>query len=179
MTPALFRVELVNLMPNGDLRLVRDPRRLGLDLWVVERKVPAREHAEGLEQIRLAGESRYVEVDMPDIGLFRYDCAPEWIIVHVCKTETCDHQPPQFSRHESSCVREPDQRDVKALKDYLYEFRNFEHSREVLLREKQERKDALDKEFSDYMQKELKASHEFKQLVFSAPNVKALEGTDV
>lgn len=165
-----FQQELDGLMPNGDLRLVRDPHRLGLDLWVIERKVPGQEHLDGLEQLRLAGEPRYVPLDIPGIGLVQYDCAPEWHTVHICKSKTCDHMPPQFSVHDHACYREPNMNDVAILRRWLYEFRDFNHSREVLQREQRDYNEKVERTANENLRKNIRSSADFRGLVYSMPN---------
>jgi hypothetical protein len=166
MSPESFRQELQRLMPNGDLRLSRDPRRLLMNLWVVERRVPRQEYVEGLARLHTEGQSRYVHVDQAGVGCY-YDTSPEWQVVHVCKTTRCSHDLPIW--HGPECYREPDMRDVQALHSWLYEFRDFEHSMVELRRERQNRQDALDREESFVIRKELRSSKDFRQLVYSMP----------
>jgi len=162
-----FRSELRNLMPNGDLRLVREPHRLGVDLWVVERRVSAKEHAERLECLRVDKMPRYYPLFIAGIGDIQYDIAPEWAIAHVCKSESCGHQPPQFSVHDPQCYREPNSADIAALRRWLFEFRDFQHCVETLQRERRERQEKLDKEENLIIRKDIKSSKKFRQLRYS------------
>lgn len=165
-----FQRELNGLMPNGHLRLVRDPHRLGLDMWVVERKIPAEEHHAGLEMLRLADEPRYTAMDIPGIGPVQYDCAPEWHMVHICKAASCDHVPPQFSVHELSCYRDPNQEDIEVLRRWLYEFRDFNHSREVMAREQRDYQEKVEKSANENLRKNIRSSADFRGLVYSLPD---------
>lgn len=172
-----FKAELKAIMPNGELRLVRDPRRLGLDLWVIERKIPASEHQAGLEQLRLAGEERYIPLDLPGVGLIQYDCAPEWHMVHICKSDTCDHIPPQFCTHLPECYREPNAADLMSIRRWLFEFRNFEHQQAVMRQEEKTKNEQLDEEFNFGLRKDLKSSHVLRGLEFGDAPKKVMEGT--
>jgi hypothetical protein len=174
-----FREELKSIAPNGELRLVRDPHRLGLDLWVIERRLPPSEHADMLESLRLCGEARFVDVIAAGIGPVKYDVAPGWAIGHVCRAKSCRHQPPQFSDHDPECYREPNHEDLAAIRRWLYEFRDFQHSMEVLRQEAKERKEKEKQWFSDFMAKELKSSHVFRDLKFyDAPKTEFKEKTE-
>jgi hypothetical protein len=164
MTPESFRKELLRLMPNGELRLSRDPRRLLMDLWVVERRIPRREYVEGLERVRQSGDPRYVHLDLGGVAHY-YDTNPEWLVVHVCKSAVCGHALPVW--HGPECYREPDMRDVVALHDWLYQFRDYEHSRMELGRERQHREAAVNENHNFIMRKELRSSKDFRQLRYS------------
>ena len=156
-------------MPNGDLRVARDPHRLGINLWVIERKVPAAEHAAGLEQLRLNGYDRYIHCTGEDGVSWHYDCAPEWVIASICRTEHCTHDPAQFSAHDPECHREPDMKDIAELRQWLYEFRDFEHSRQVLTQEARDHKQQVEADATKTLAKEIKSSKDFRQLVYSLP----------
>ena len=164
MRPESFRIELNRLMPNGDLRLVRDPRRLLMDLWAVERKLPRKEYLDSLEQLRLSGNPRFVELELEG-GAVQYDCAPEWVVMHVCKSDACKCSLPVW--HGPDCYREPDMRDVAALRNWLYECRDAAHSLEKIHAEEQEKKDKIDKNTRFHIAKELKSSKTFRGLVYS------------
>lgn len=166
MTPDVFRQELKRLMPNGDLRLSRDPRRLLMDLWVVERRVPRQEYVEGIERLTAEGNSRFVHVEREGVGCY-YDTNPEWQVVHVCKAVACAHELPIW--HGPECYREPDMRDIRSLHDWLYTFRDFEHSRMELSRERKDREAAMESDQNFIMRKELRSSKDFRQLVYSMP----------
>lgn len=161
--------ELKILMPNGDLRLVRDPHRLGLDLWVIERRIPPEEHQRGLEQLRQAGEERFHPLAVPDIGLVQYDCAPEWHMVHICKASTCRHVPPQFSVHDPQCYREPNATDIAVLRQWLFEFRNAEESIRELQRETAVKQEAAKAALNLGIRKDIKSSKPLRGLVYSFP----------
>lgn len=162
-----FQRELDVLMPNRGLRLVRDPHRLGLDLWCVERKLPPEVHAAELEELRLAGEERYHSALSEEFGMVQFDMAPEWQIVHICRSTTCDHNPPTMAMHEASCYREPSRNDIESLRRWLYEFKTYEASLAALKAEAKAKTDAVEAESNDFFKKELKSSHVFRQLVFS------------
>lgn len=166
MSHQWFRRELDCMLPDGSLRLVRDPHRLGLDLWVVERRVPAKEHATMLEMLRANAWERYMPLFIDGVQI-QYDTAPEWKVVHICKTTRCEHQPVQFSVHDPECYREPNAADIASLRRWLFEFRNFEESAKALQREEKERKAALDKEENLIIRKDLKSSKKFRQLRYS------------
>ena len=166
MMPELFRHELDLLMPSGELRLSRDPHRLLMDLWVVERRIPRREYVEGLEQLRLAGESRYVRVPRADGWTASYyDKCPEWAVVHVCKAAACDHDLP--IHHGPQCFREPDMRDVRSLREWLYGFRDFAHSMATLQRERRDNDEKIYIEGRHRAAKALKANKGLRGLRYS------------
>lgn len=173
---AWFSNELRSILPNGELRLARDPHRLGLDLYVIERRLPGSQHAAMIEQSRmLAGFERFIPVTVPGIGEVQYDTIPEWMIVHVCKSETCAHQPVQFSEHELSCYREPNSRDLMALRTWLYEFRDFAECSAVMESEFQKNQQHVKDEANLIVRKELQSSHVFRQLVFSDASKKVFK----
>ncbi len=164
MSPELFRKELERLMPNGDLRLVRDPRRLLMNLWVVERRIPRQEYLSGLEQLRQSGEDRYVHLTLGGEGRY-YDTNPEWSVVHVVKTDTCGCDMPVW--HTPECYREPDGRDIRSLHDWLYGWRDFEQSRDTIHREQKERQEKIEKAANQTMANELRTSKTLRGLSYS------------
>lgn len=176
-----FQRELDAMMPNRELRLVRDPHRLGLDLWCVERKVPGDVHAAEVEALRRMGEERFHSAVSETLGMVRYDLAPEWRIVHICKSETCQHTPPQFSQHDPECQRDPNQRDLQSISRWLYEFRNFEQSLESIKRESREKTEAMERNETEAYAKAIKSAPFMTDRVFGdAPKTtfkKSTEGT--
>ena len=134
---------------------------------MIERRLPPSEHAEALECLRLSGQKRYYDLFVPSIGMIHYDIAAQWSIVHVCKTVSCTHVPPQMSDHDPTCAREPDQRDIASLHRWLYEFRDFEDSRKGLERERLAQEQKVKQNFTSQISKELKSSPTFRALEFS------------
>lgn len=167
-----FQRELDTILPKGELRLVRDPHRLGLDLWVIERKLPGWEHEHALAALdelhqHDAGVQRFIPVTVAGVGQVEYDTCPEWSVVHICKARSCEHVPPQFVEHDASCYREPNGADLASIRRWLFEFRDAQASMRAVFEERKEREQKKDRDFSDFMKKELKASHLFRQLKFS------------
>lgn len=164
-----FQEELSGLMPNRDLRLVRDPHRLGFDLWAIERRVPGEAQAAELENLRLHGEQRFHEALSETIGLVRLDLAPPWRVVHICRSATCqvEHNPAQAVMHEPSCYRDPNRGDIESLRRWLYEFRSFEHSMEVLKKESRDRVAAMEESDTEAFAKTLSTAPFMTGRVFS------------
>lgn len=158
-----FKRELNCMMPNGDLRLVRDPVRLIVDLWVVERRVAPSEREAGLALLESQGEPRYIDITRPDGTVAHWDLAPEWAIAHICANKQFDATDPRY-------YREPNQSDIEAIRQWLFEFRDFQHSLDTFRREQAEHKEKLDEEANLIIRKELKSSKKFRQLVYSLPD---------
>lgn len=127
------------------LRLQWGAERHGIQLWVIERRIPHDIHAACLEDfhVQYPGESRHFDQQLTDdhgnvIGLKHFDRVPEWALGHIIYNKEFDYDDPR-------AYREPGGYDIAAIRRWLFEYRNVaEQLRE--LREERERNEAANKE---------------------------------
>ncbi len=179
-----FRRELkiIGMDANADLRAVRDRGRLGVDLWVVERKLPEATHQDCIEYLRSQGVERFVDQVLTDengseLGRRQMDLAPEWAVVHICRVsdiagEKIDHDDPRS-------YREPNAQDLMSIRRWLFEFKNVAEQMRTWRREFAEREAAKKKDATLSFDKDLKSSHLFRQLEFKDASKIIMPGTEV
>lgn len=174
-----FRRELKNIGSDAgaNLRVVRDAARLGVNLWVVERELPASAHQDCLEYLRSQGVERYVDQTLTDergneIGRRQMDLAPEWAVVHICRIIDFDDDDPR-------AFREPNPGDLMSIRRWLFEFRDAAHQMATWRREKEEAEAAKKQDGIDSFVKDVKSSHVLRDLTFKdAPRI-IMPGTEV
>lgn len=173
MDPKRFQNELNQLMPNKHLRLVREPHRLGFDLWAVERRMDGRVWDLELRAMEESGLPRYHEGELEGYGKVRIDTCPPWRVVHVCVAESCKHSPPQFSVHDTQCYREPSMKDIASLRQWLNEWRDFAASLAGLKKETADAREKADAASTVDLAKAIKNSHLMRGAnFFDAPATK-------
>lgn len=168
-------LDIIALDAGAVMRLVKDYGRLGVNLWCIERKIPEGTHQDCLEYLRSQGVERYVDQILTDengteLGRRQMDLAPEWAIVHICRThkingENIDHDDPRS-------YREPNAQDLMSIRKWLFEFRNVAHQMRVWRAEFAEREEAKKAAARHDFAKEVKSSHVLRDLKFSdAPRI--------
>lgn len=175
-----FRRELkiIGTDAGAELQVVRDPGRLGVNLWVVERKLPASAHQDCIEYLRSQGVERFVDQTLVDehgseIGRRQMDLAPEWAVVHTCRAGV------EFDDDDPRTFREPNASDLASIRKWLFEYRSAAEQIRIWRAEQQEREDTKKRLGMEAFVKDVKSSHVLRDLTFKdAPNI-IMPGTEV
>jgi len=119
-----FTKELRLISP--DLRLVWGAEDHGLELWVIQRRIPPDIHAVCLADFHRSnpGLDRYFDQQLTDdrgtiIGSRHFDRVPEWALGHI----VCDRE---FDYDDPRAYREPAAYDLQAIRRWLFEYKNVE-----------------------------------------------------
>lgn len=175
-------LKIIGTDANAELRVVRDYGRLGVNLWVVERKLPPSAHQDCIEYLRSTGTPRFVDQTLTDengseLGRRELDLAPEWAIAHICCVrdiagETIDYDDPR-------AFREPNSQDLAAIRRWLFEFKSIAEQLRVFRAEFEERESAKKRDGMLSFVKDVKSSHVLRDLNFNdAPRI-IMPGTEV
>lgn len=138
-----FVAELAAIHP--DLRLRWGAESHGIELWVVERKLPDDVYASCLEDFAALypGEDRWFDQQLMDdhgnvIGMRRFDRCPQWALGHIV-------QNPDYDVDDPRAYREPAAYDLAKIREWLFEYRNTEDQ----IREMRDAKDARDRKLKE------------------------------
>ena len=141
VAPAWFNKELQRLNP--DLRMEWGRERLGVERWIILRRIASSLYGKLLAEFEEGGQERFVEQTLTDdngqpCGTRRYDLCPEWAVAHIVEDKGFDIDDPRG-------YREPDNRDIQAIYRWLHEFKNVEEQMRAM-NEEHERAEAKKKE---------------------------------
>lgn len=140
-----FTRELALIDPHN-LRVVWGEKSYGICRWVIERKLPAWLHHRMLEEFSTThpGEDRYFDQKRTDeqgdvIQTTHHDNVAEWALGHVVE------HPDFTDLFDDRGYREPDSRDLMAIKRWLFEFASVEEQMRVMkdehAKQEQQKKD--------------------------------------
>lgn len=172
-----FDQELKLISP--DLRLVWGRERTGVELWVIERQIPPEMHAMLLADFSAGnpGEDRYFDQIMTGdngeaVGIRHFDRVPEWAVAHIVYNRHLDMDDP-------NAYREPDQRDLDAIRHWIFDYKNIEEQLRAVRAEQEQAKAANRQERVECLARDIVNSRSLFEdpPFFIIDKRKALEGT--